>query len=107
MVTRKVRTGKPGESVSIETVCGWILNGPLANKSFDSSANNISESHVLILHQCHITLTIKLSNFGDLETLGISPDKNGIFEMKSSKLSSYIKIYEIPAKHVILIWSKK
>ena len=89
--------------MAIETVCGWILNGPLANKSFDSSANNISESHVLILHQqCNITLTIKLSNFEDLETLGISPDKNGIFEMKSSKLSSYIKKYEIPAKHVIL-----
>ena len=48
LVTEKVKTGKPGNPASVETVFGWILNESVANKSVDSSTNfNISENHVL------------------------------------------------------------
>ena len=83
LVTGKVKAGKPGEPVAVETVFGWILNGAVANKSVDCSTNlNISESHVLFLnsgvpHNLN-NLENKLSNFWDLETLGISPDEKGI-----------------------------
>ena len=85
LVTGKVKTGKPGEPVTVETVFGWILNGPVANKSVDSSTNlNISESHVLFLNSAvphnFNDLDNKLSNFGDLKTLRISPDEKGICE---------------------------
>ena len=39
LVTGKVKTGKPSEPVAFETVFGWILNGPVASKSVDSSTN--------------------------------------------------------------------
>ena len=85
LVTGKVRTGRPGEPVAVETVFGWILNGPVANKSVDSSINlNISESHVLFVNSAvphnFNDLDNKLSSFWDLETLGISPDEKGICE---------------------------
>ena len=84
LVTGKVKTGKPGEPVAVETVFGWILNGPVVNKSVDSSTNlSISESHVLFLNSAVLhnfnNLDNKLSNFWDLETRGISPDKKSIF----------------------------
>ena len=73
LVTGKVKTGKPGEPVAVETVFGWILNGPVANKFVDSSTNlNIFRiSHALFLN---------LSKFWDLKTLGISLDEKGICE---------------------------
>ena len=85
LVTGKVKTEKPGEPIAVETVFGWILNGPVANKSFDYSTNlNISDSHVLFLNSAmphnFNDLDNKLSNFGDLETLGISPDEKRICE---------------------------
>ena len=50
LVTEKVKTGKPGEPVAVETVFEWILNGSVANKSVDSSTNlNISESRISYL----------------------------------------------------------
>ena len=69
--------------VTVETVFGWLLNGPVANKSVDSSTNlNISESHVLFLNSAMShnfnNLDNKLRNFGDLEPLGISPDEKGV-----------------------------
>ena len=71
--TGKVKTGKFGEPVAVETVFGWILNIPVANKSVDSSTNlNFSESHGLFLNSAvshnFNNLDNKLSNFGDLET---------------------------------------
>ena len=83
LLTGKVKTGKPGEPVAVETVFGWILNGPVANKSVYSSTNlNISESHVLFLDSAmphnFNDLDNKLNNFWDLETLGISPDEKVI-----------------------------
>ena len=45
---------------------------------------NISENHVLFLNSAmphnFNNLDNKLNNFGDLETLGISPDEKGICE---------------------------
>ena len=81
----KVKTGKFGEPVAVETVFGWILNIPVANKSVDSSTNlNFSESHGLFLNSAvshnFNNLDNKLSNFWDLETLRISPDEKGICE---------------------------
>ena len=50
LVIEKVKTGKPGNPVAVQTGFGWILNGPVANKSVDSSTKlNISESHILYL----------------------------------------------------------
>ena len=47
LVIEKVKTGNP---VAVQTGFGWILNGPVANKSVDSSTKiNISESHILYL----------------------------------------------------------
>ena len=85
LVTGKVKAGKPVEPVPVETVFGWILNRSVANKSVDSSTNlNISESHVLFLNSAmpHIfnNLDNKVSNFWDLETLGISLDEKDICE---------------------------
>ena len=72
LVTGKVKTGKPGEPVAVETV-KWVL---VANKSVYSSTNlNISESHVLFLNSAvphnFNNLDNKSNNFGDLKTLGI------------------------------------
>ena len=50
LVIEKVKTGKLGNPVAVQTGFGWILNGPVANKSVDSSTKiNISESHILYL----------------------------------------------------------
>ena len=83
-VTGKVKTGKSCEPVAVETVFGWILNGPVANKFVDSSSNlNIFRMlHVLFLnsvvsHSLN-NLDNKLSKFWDLDTLGISLDEKGI-----------------------------
>ena len=57
LVTRKVKTGKPGEPVAVETVFGWVLNRPVANKSVDSSTN-LYVKHYFLIQPCHITLTI-------------------------------------------------
>ena len=91
LVTGKVKTGKPGEPVAVETVFGWILNGPVVNKSVDSSTNlSISESHVLFLNSAVLhnfnNLDNKLSNFWDLETRGILPDKKSIFRTVFTKI---------------------
>ena len=85
LVTGKVRTGKLGEPVTVETVFGWILNGPVANNSVDSSTNlNVWESHVFFLNSAvphnFKNLDNKLSNFWDLETLGFSPDEKVIYQ---------------------------
>ena len=62
LVTGKVRTGKPGEPVAVETVFEWILNESVANKSVDSSTNlNIITcyfTYYFLIQLCHITLTI-------------------------------------------------
>ena len=61
------------------------LDGSVANKSVDCSTNlNISENHVLLLNSAmpnnFNNLENKLSNFGDLETLRISPDEKVVFK---------------------------
>ena len=62
LVTGKVRAGKPGEAVAVETVFEWILNGPVANKPVHSSTNlNIITyyfTYCFLIQLCHITLTI-------------------------------------------------
>ena len=92
MVSGKPRKpGKPGELVSIETVFGWILNRPVTNKSVDSYTKlYISENEALVLnsdmpHNLN-TLDKTLSNFWDLETLGILPDEKGISKKFSNCL---------------------
>ena len=86
LVTGKVKTGKPGEPVAVETVFGWILNGPVANKFVDSSTNlNIFRmSHALFLNSVlphnSNNLDNKLSKFWDLKTLGIWLDEKGTCE---------------------------
>ena len=84
LVTGKVKIGEPGEPVAVETVFGWILNGPVANKSVDSSTNlTISESYALFLN------SVVPHNFNNLENkvfyrilkyLVVSPDETGIWE---------------------------
>ena len=61
------------------------LDGSVANKSVGCSTNlNISENHVLLLNSAmpnnFNNLENKLSNFGDLETLRISPDEKVVFK---------------------------
>ena len=62
LVTGKVKAGKPGEAVTVETVFEWILNGPVANKPVHSSTNlNIITyyfTYCFLIQLCHITLTI-------------------------------------------------
>ena len=93
-VTGKVKTGKAGDPVTVETVFGWVLNGPVANKSVDSSTKlNISKNHVLFLNSVvphnFNNLDNKLSNFWVLGTLGISADEKGICENFSDCIYKY------------------
>ena len=81
----------------------WVL---VANKSVDSSTIlNISESHVLFLNSAvphnFNNLDNKLNNFGDLETLGISPDEKGICENFSDRIykNSILKAINIQRHH--------
>ena len=61
LVTGKVKTGKPGETVAIETLFGWILDGSVANMGLLILLATLifqKVTYYFLIQLCHITLTI-------------------------------------------------
>ena len=61
LVTGKVKTGKPGERVAIETLFGWILDGSVANMGLLILLATLifqKVTYYFLIQLCHITLTI-------------------------------------------------
>ena len=82
LVTGKVKMGKTGEPVAIETKFGWVLNGPLNEKASQGHVTVVNETKTHVLNLCFEptkisdltkpeSLEIDLKKLWDLETLGI------------------------------------
>ena len=69
----KVRVGRGGEPVALESRVGWVLSGPVQgySKSTDGNVNLLNATHVLRIDNETSSLDKQLHKFWDLETLGI------------------------------------
>ena len=83
VVTGKVKIGKIGEPVCVETKFGWLLNGPVTKSEIISPCLrfvNENISHVLFCKMDQLIKTVNLENelhcFCNLESLGISGQEN-------------------------------
>ena len=88
LATGEVRLGKAGEPAAIKTYFGWVLNGPVQNKTKGSSAVNLvscSSAHTM-LNLCSQNSRISegfennLNRFWDLETLGVKEIEKSNYE---------------------------
>ena len=80
LVTGKVKMGKTGKPVAIETKFGWVLNGPLNEKSSQGHVTVVNEMKTHVLNLCFEPTKIsdptkiessetELKKLWDLETL--------------------------------------
>ena len=81
-MTGKVKMGKAGEPVAIETKFGWVLSGPLNEKTSQGHVTVVNETKSHDLNLCFEptkisdpskieSLETDLKKLWDLETLGI------------------------------------
>lgn len=82
LMTGRVKCGKPGEPVGIETKLGWVFNGPIQDKECPSAHVNFASelsSHALFVNSKSepesSELEQNLNRFWDLITLGISENE--------------------------------
>ena len=85
LVTGKVKMGKTGEPIAIETKFGRVLNGPLNEKASQGHATVINETKSHVLNLCFeptkiVSLESDLKRSWDLETLGIIQKEESIHE---------------------------
>ena len=88
LVTGKVKMGKTGEPVAIETKFDWVLNGPLNEIASQGHVTVVNETKSHVLDLCFELIKISdptkiksfetdLKKLWDLETLGnIQKDKS-------------------------------
>ena len=101
LVTGKVKMDKTGEPVAIETKFGWVLNGPLNEKSSQCHVTVVSETKTHVLNLCFEPIKISdlpkteslendLKKLWDLETLGIIQKEKSMHDhfIKSIHLGS-------------------
>ena len=69
------------EPVELDSRFGWILSGPVGrNPSVSSVPMNLVQTHAMQLDTEEMTLEKQLSRFWELESLGIFPQENSVYE---------------------------
>ena len=67
--------------VALDSRLGWILSGPVGgNSSVSSIPMNLVQTHAMQVDTKEMTLEKQLSKFWELESLGISPQENSVYE---------------------------
>ena len=91
LVTGKVKMGKTGKPVAIETKFGWVLNGPLNEKASQGHVTVVNETKTHVLNLCFEptkmsdptkpeSLDTDLKKLWDLETLGIIQNEKSMYD---------------------------
>ena len=72
LMSGKVRVGRGGEPVALESRVDWVLSGPVQgySKSTDGNVNLLNATRVLRIDNETSSLDKQLHKFWDLETLG-------------------------------------
>eukprot|EP00795_Rhopilema_esculentum_P002501 gene2501-696_t len=91
-----------GGPITLESVVGWILSDPVPvfNES-TSTGTNFAQTHVLRVNEerpsinCNSTVEKELSKFWELESLGISPKEESVYEHFSDEIRFVDGRYEV------------
>ena len=98
-VTGGVVRGEIGPT-AIHTKIGWVLSGPINDKALQPTVStNLNTTHVL---KCEVTnhtncqtLNTKLEKFWDLESIGIVPNENSVYDTFEQRITFDGKKYEV------------
>ena len=67
--------------VALDSRLGWIHSGPVSgNSSVSSIPMNLVQTHAMRVDTEEMTLEKQLSKFWELESLGISPQENSVYD---------------------------
>ena len=95
--------------VAMESVLGWILSGPIScNVESAPTVANFAQAHTLRVSEikCTEAMNEQLSRFWDLESLGISPKEESVYEQFSEEIAFVDGRYEVKlpwkANHPVL-----
>lgn len=98
LVTGAVRRGDSGPN-AMNTKVGWVLSGPVNNTPSKSSVNLVN-THVLkcatqLVSSEHQNLTQELRRFWELESLGIHPSDESVYERFTQSINLKNNRYEV------------
>ena len=102
-MTGRTARGEQGGPIGLESTLGWILSGPIPNcPEVSKTQTNLTQTHLLRIsaevkqeNSKEKTLETELSKFWDLETLGISPTEESLYENFSQEISFSEGRYEV------------
>ena len=98
-VTGGVVRGETGPT-AIHTKISWVSSGPINDKALQPTVStNLNNTHVL---KCEVTshtncqtLNTKLEKFWDLESIGIVPNENLVYDKFEQRIAFDGKKYEV------------
>eukprot|EP00795_Rhopilema_esculentum_P003749 gene3749-15025_t len=101
-MTGGVVRSQSGGPIALESVLGWILSGPVPvfNES-TSTGTNFAQTHVLRVNDerpsinCNSAVERELAKFWELESLGISPKEESVYEHFSDEIRFVDGRYEV------------